>query len=1173
MVSKLGYRKDSPYKNRKSLTIDSNHITMKDVEFPLLLVPNNDNPVIAKPGEEYMFNNSQYVKEYRLKNMKYGGQTEELLMSYMAKMKPKEQAEFLERFEELGPQEKKMLLNSLRSQMHEVRNKYEEEDYMEMEDQEMEEYMYGGKKLPEYQWAGGVKVVNGEVYPRKTGVVRNALTGEVISRPAGNPVDPLNMSRQGTTIPRNDDRVFMRTPKSTAPTYRTETGEMMTEGKKAPSYTYTEIPAEDEYVMPNPYSPAKAIQDPFTLGAPLALRGITLPAVSFPRRVKPAGVDPINPGPLPTRPVTPDPVPTRPVPTRPVTTPRAPMPKVPAVPVRGPYNDYQSPDYDFGGGGAGGSWNDTYMAQGDTITVRAPRMPIMEAETPAKTTKSGFRYQETPKAEQSPGSYTVQSGDSLSAIARRYNTTVEELARLNNISNPSVIRRGTQLTLPEMKQGGIYIDPAKRGTFKAQATRMGMGVQEAASKILSNKEDYSPAMVKKANFARNAASWKKEDGGMIEYGMGGELPEYQSGGMTPINPYTKQPLGMVWSDEEKLKTGYYDEVSPQYKFTSSGIARRAPSELGSATNLRRGANKLGISYDRIPTGRTDFDERGVLRPAVNYGDFTDPLNTRPQMTKFKKGGQLPEYQDGARVRVFNPDGSAVYVTKEEAMRRLNEITAPARTVFPLIPGGSAASRAMSGVVAMGRTSGKAAGASAAAKARETLSRSTADALGTTTRTPRPATKVPKPQPSAPTAPSTPPPPPPAPSATSTGANQMADEIFDAYNAMRPGMDNAKNVGIAKNLEFLGVGAAAIGIPTAFEAGREAARRSANVPKVAMSSSMTKFLTDQGVSSLRQQSTPSQQSTPFMLSRSSSPAPSPARSTASTPRTPAQPITGDTYTIKSGDTLSRIAQRTGMSVQELAQINNIADPNKIYAGRQLMLRQPTAPAATPTVASQPSPVVTQTPVVTQPTRPQGPSFQQTVTDMGNELRDRAVPVGMALLDRARRGPQQVNPRPAPPVLGANRPTLTTNQPVVNTPRPISLMGPDPDIQRYRMTPQLNSVVKEGFAELAGLVDNMTDDNFETVAPRVERLMGIVNKELSRTTNYQGFTNVNGEYFLVPKGAAKDRSKWVPFDTMPETSRPRLASLNTLEPQSIPTAPASIQGLAAPKRFTNTRKRNR
>ena len=65
----------------------------------------------------------------------------------------------------------------------------------------------------------------------------------------------------------------------------------------------------------------------------------------------------------------------------------------------------------------------------------------------------------------------------------------------------------TTSKLPMMKSGGgIKIDPAKRGTFKTQATKMGMGVQQAASKILSAKEGtYSPAMRKKANFAKNFA--------------------------------------------------------------------------------------------------------------------------------------------------------------------------------------------------------------------------------------------------------------------------------------------------------------------------------------------------------------------------------------------------------------------------------------------------------------------------------------------------------------------------------------------------------------------------------------------------------------------------------------------------------------------------------------------
>lgn len=57
------------------------------------------------------------------------------------------------------------------------------------------------------------------------------------------------------------------------------------------------------------------------------------------------------------------------------------------------------------------------------------------------------------------------------------------------------------------ENGGIHIAPSKRGTFTAAATKHGMSVQGFASKVLANKENYSSAMVKKANFAKNASKW------------------------------------------------------------------------------------------------------------------------------------------------------------------------------------------------------------------------------------------------------------------------------------------------------------------------------------------------------------------------------------------------------------------------------------------------------------------------------------------------------------------------------------------------------------------------------------------------------------------------------------------------------------------------------------------
>ena len=41
--------------------------------------------------------------------------------------------------------------------------------------------------------------------------------------------------------------------------------------------------------------------------------------------------------------------------------------------------------------------------------------------------------------------YTIQKGDTLSAIAKRYSTTVEQLCRWNNISNPNYLPIGKRI--------------------------------------------------------------------------------------------------------------------------------------------------------------------------------------------------------------------------------------------------------------------------------------------------------------------------------------------------------------------------------------------------------------------------------------------------------------------------------------------------------------------------------------------------------------------------------------------------------------------------------------------------------------------------------------------------------------------------------------------------------
>ena len=54
----------------------------------------------------------------------------------------------------------------------------------------------------------------------------------------------------------------------------------------------------------------------------------------------------------------------------------------------------------------------------------------------------------------------------------------------------------------------IHIKKSKRGTFTKAAKQHGMSVQGFANKVLNNPSNYSASMIKKANFAHNAASWK-----------------------------------------------------------------------------------------------------------------------------------------------------------------------------------------------------------------------------------------------------------------------------------------------------------------------------------------------------------------------------------------------------------------------------------------------------------------------------------------------------------------------------------------------------------------------------------------------------------------------------------------------------------------------------------------
>lgn len=74
-----------------------------------------------------------------------------------------------------------------------------------------------------------------------------------------------------------------------------------------------------------------------------------------------------------------------------------------------------------------------------------------------------------PEKPQSGGTYTVQEGDTLSEIAQEHGTTYQELARINNISDPNLIYPGQVIKLSD-DGAGSAVEGADTYTVKAGDT-------------------------------------------------------------------------------------------------------------------------------------------------------------------------------------------------------------------------------------------------------------------------------------------------------------------------------------------------------------------------------------------------------------------------------------------------------------------------------------------------------------------------------------------------------------------------------------------------------------------------------------------------------------------------------------------------------------------------------
>lgn len=175
----------------------------------------------------------------------------------------------------------------------------------------------------------------------------------------------------------------------------------------------------------------------------------------------------------------------------------------------------------------------------------------------------------------------------------------------------------------------IHIKPSKSGTFTAAAKKRGKSVQAFASQVLAHKENYSPAMVKKAVFASNAKKWKHAEGGELLpndyylnlFALGGETSildqasansEEAKGLKGLLNK-----LSSLGEDNDSLNS-----INPQSLVNNVSTLFSSPQIQSQGMNQTAGVdteNDFDPQYIDVTKVKKDFDTKGAITGSISAG--------------------------------------------------------------------------------------------------------------------------------------------------------------------------------------------------------------------------------------------------------------------------------------------------------------------------------------------------------------------------------------------------------------------------------------------------------------------------------------------------------------------------------------------------------------------------
>ena len=120
-------------------------------------------------------------------------------------------------------------------------------------------------------------------------------------------------------------------------------------------------------------------------------------------------------------------------------------------------------------------------------SIRTPEPNLLRLRSASSYEQSVIRHQQEANAR---GQHQVMPGDSLSSVASRYNVSISDLARMNNLSNNSGLRMGQMLRIPQGSRGNTIasaVDYTSTGSIGSQSTAAAISQPARLTKLPESK--------------------------------------------------------------------------------------------------------------------------------------------------------------------------------------------------------------------------------------------------------------------------------------------------------------------------------------------------------------------------------------------------------------------------------------------------------------------------------------------------------------------------------------------------------------------------------------------------------------------------------------------------------------------------------------------------------------